>query len=156
MLPKNLLLKALTFLLLLLLGSHSQATSPSSIGDLGVGAEIGGESSVSLQRAYSDLSSYNIGLGTYDKTVNLYADHLWYLTRDTLLHPFVGAGLGAAFDDSNDPLVEDVRGLIRLPIGVSYYTREVPLNLFAQLVPSFDTEKDSEVFGQVGLKYFFR
>lgn len=156
MLPKNLLAKALFSVLLLGFSPSSFANSPARMGDLGVGAEIGGESSVSIQSVYNETGAFNFGAGTYDRSINVYADHFWYLTRGTLFHPYVGAGIGAAFDDRNDPLVEDVRGLIRLPIGVSYYTKEAPLNLFAQFVPSLDTEKDSEIFGQVGLKYFFR
>lgn len=136
------------------------ASSPNVMGKTGIGAELGGETSVSFQRAYDIGASLNFGVGSYDNDINVFSDHLWFLTRDTLVHPYVGLGLAINFVDEENKILraenDDVTGQLRLPIGLSFYAKNSNLNLFAQLVPRFDTTEDNEFFAQLGLRYFFR
>jgi hypothetical protein len=148
-----------SFLLVVIIGGASQgalAVSPRKMGTWGLGAEIGSISSVSLQAAYQDLASLVFGVGIEgdgDDDFTLHLDHLWHPTEIGALNPYIGIGAGAGF--GNDEEKHDTRAIVRIPAGLAYYTSKVPLNLFAQLVPQFDTNGDSDFEGQLGLRVFF-
>jgi hypothetical protein len=42
----------------------------------------------------------------------------------------------------------------RLPVGIDFFIQKTPLNIFFELVPSFNFHR-GEVFGAIGLRYLF-
>ena len=55
-------------------------------------------------------------------------------------------------------LVDDSEGAIRIPLGLSYLTARLPLELFAEIVPvvEFAPDTDADVEGGVGIRFYFK
>lgn len=143
--------------LLVLFSTACYADSASFMGPWGGGVQVGSISAVTLERPYNEVSAVNMGIGSESGDLSTYGDHVWYLTRDTLIHPYAGLGLGFRHDDErNDNSDRDefvASG--RIPVGASYYTRNARLNIYLQVTPLFDTAGDSDANANVGLRYYF-
>jgi len=62
-------------------------------------------------------------------------------------------GLGAKVVFANDPIFG-----ARIPLGINYIFGDVPLDLFAEIVPTLDLipETSFELEGGIGIRYWFR
>ncbi len=90
----------------------------------------------------------------------------FYLHSDLLLHRFdlipvskgrmplyFGAGGLIRFHDDN----RDNEVGIRVPVGVAYMFDDMPVDIFAEIVPAVDVSPDvqGEITGGIGIRYWF-
>lgn len=144
-------------LFLAVVSSACYADSASFMGPWGGGVQVGSISAVTLDRPYDERASFNAGIGSDSGDLTFYVDHLWYLTRDTIVHPYAGLGAGLMHDDERDDNNDrdEVLGTARIPIGLSYYTNNARLNIYLQFTPLFDTSGDTDANADLGLRYYF-
>lgn len=131
------------------------ADSASFMGPWGGGVQVGSVAAITLDRPYTERESVNLGLGSDSGDLTFYGDHVWYLTRDTLIHPYAGLGAGFIHDDERDDLDEEFAATARIPVGANYYTPNARLNVYLQVTPYFATSGDSDVDANIGLRYYF-
>ena len=124
------------------------------------GAIFGEPTGLSLKYWFSDTMAVDGGLGwSFDDDTDLqvHSDVLWHtfellpVSKGALAFYF-GAGVRAQFRDNRD----DVLG-IRIPIGVNYLFEEVPVSIFAEVVPVLDVapDTDGDFMAGIGARYRF-
>lgn len=143
--------------LIALMSTTCFADSASFMGPWGGGVQVGSISAVTLERPYDETAAFNMGIGSDSGDLTVYGDHVWYLTRDMIVHPYAGLGAGFTHDDErNDNTDRDeFYASGRIPIGVSYYTKNARLNVYLQVTPLFNTAGDSDANANIGLRYYF-
>lgn len=150
-------------LLLSLFSGACFADSASFMGQWGIGVQVGSLSSVTLERPYSERAGINMGIGVDDGDLTTFGDHVWYLTRDYVVHPYAGLGVGLTFDDDRDHFhnhkhIDDhdrFYASARIPVGVNYYAPNPRLNVYLQITPLFTTSGDTDANANIGLRYYF-
>ena len=141
----------------------------------GLGLEFGSPTGLTGKYFLDNGSNaLQFGLGGYYGYRDYYGFHLYF---DYLWHPvslvsasafelplFVGIGGRLwQFDHRRDrDPYDDVTGFgIRIPVGIAFDFNNIPIDIFLQLVPTFDFYRgyrDSFGFwfdGSVGIRYFF-
>jgi hypothetical protein len=84
--------------------------------------------------------------------LHIHADYLFYSPRiasdqNVDFSFYIGVGGKIVFQD-HDP------AWFRVPLGFDFLTRKAPLNIFLELVPSFNF-RDADLYGAVGIRYVF-
>lgn len=147
---------------LLLLVVVLQAPGPVPLGaqDRGPGAGIvlGEPTGLSAKMWLSDRNAVDAGLSWAfgrDGFFSIHADYLWHFSdvlpdRERLV-PYAGIGgrLGV-------PRNSGVLG-IRIPVGIAFWPRGAPVDVFFEVAPVLDLVPATEVSGNVGIgaRYFF-
>ena len=91
-------------------------------------------------------------------------DDSWHIHADYILHSFnlirgdrkrlaFYYGIGGRVTEDE----KDLRAGVRIPLGINYFFKSVPLDLFFEFVPVFDLTPatDLQYLGGFGIRYFF-
>jgi hypothetical protein len=143
----------------------------------GLGVELGGPSGLNGKWFLAPSHALDFGVGTYldyyygGTGFNLYADYLWHpvslVSAEAFELPFY-VGVGGrfiSFDSNCGPRGTVCDGAdaigVRVPIGVAFDFNNLPLDVFGQVVPTFDFFHDYnhdffvDVDVSVGIRYWF-
>lgn len=147
------------FVLLLIFLSFACNTIFSQEKDLGIGVILGDPSGLSAKYWTSDENAIDLGIGYSfmgpGSGVSIHLDYLYHL--DDLINSeprfpiYYGFGLRFRFP-SHEPNGFGARGVI----GILYYPENLPIDLFAELAPSFRLLPNTAIdlsFG-VGARYY--
>jgi Protein of unknown function (DUF3996)/Outer membrane protein beta-barrel domain len=142
----------------------------------GLGLEFGTPSGLTAKYFLNESNALQFGLGWYNGYYNdyyglhVYGDYLWHplslVSASAFELPlFVGVGLQFnSFEDRRDRVYDDGTGFgIRIPVGLAFDFNRVPLDIFFQVVPSFNfysgfDNRSSSGFwidGSIGIRYWF-
>jgi hypothetical protein len=142
-------------LLVLALAAGVQPACAAKTGDLGFGAMLGSPMGVTAKYWWNELVAFDGGIG-YGNAGVFYADVLfnsWTLVPQRFKSPvniYFGAGPRVATDDGG-------QFAVRAMAGAGYWPKNAPVELFAEVGPTFKVTPDSEVGidGGVGFRYYF-
>lgn len=135
---------------------------------IGIGVELGAPTNLNLKLMTGPTTGVVIGVGGgiwYDLSLSLHVDHLWHVAAADFdggnVSAYVGVGGWGSFSDGKGnhlgyyqpfyPGVATVGLGVRVPLGVSLAFDAVPIEVFAELVPSVIVFPGIGVFGQGGL-----
>ena len=136
----------------------------------GVGVIIGEPTGLNVKKWISDTTAIDgaAAWSFYDfNSFQLQADYLWHnfdlLKTEDLpgrLPVYWGVGVRIKFKGENDGKGNDERTRVgvRAPVGISYLFHDVPVDLFAEVVPILDIAPETK-FGigvAIGARYYFR
>ena len=154
-------MKKIVLVLFLILAVIMPAVAADSIvgkGDFSVGLALGEPFGVTGKYGLGDdlIKDFDltaegvIGFGIANG-LSIRGDLLWNYTELAIekveLYPYVGGGLGLNFGSGFGI------GLV-FPIGISYYFEEYPIEVYAEIVPSFDIVPfGASVAGGIGGRY---
>ena len=139
--------------------------------DFGLGIMLGAPSGLSgkyyldsgrTALAFGLGSSYDYNSSGYYGT-HAHVDLLWHLAllakNPSFSLPFyIGVGARLHEHDYYDRYQDHTHLGVRIPFGIAFDLRKAPLDIFIELVPTFDfTDRhdDSYITGSVGLRYYF-
>ncbi len=146
-----------------------------SNGIFGAGLELGEPSGLTGKLFLTPSQAIDFGIGDLYHNyyvpgdgVHIYVDVLWHPFLITEVPAFklpFYIGVGGRFwsaDYCNGPnCTADIFG-VRVPIGIAFDFNEVPLDVFIQLVPTFDfyhdynnRDFDLDVDFSIGIRYWF-
>jgi len=124
----------------------------------GIGGIVGSPTGISLKLWVSKTSAFDAGItwSFYNNgSINVHADYLWHKfklipTDDGKLPLYFGIGPKLGFGD-------DFQLGVRVPVGVDYMFRTVPIDIFVEAAPSlmFLPETTFRFDGGLGARYFF-
>jgi len=157
------------FIPLVLICSFSIAEAQVKDKRHGIGVVLGEPTGISYKNWVSSNQAFDLGAAwsfTGDASFTLFGDYLLHnfsiLNNTKLISRlsdrsgnfplYFGAGARIRFEDN------DTEFGIRIPVGLSYFTREHPLELFGEIVPIVDLAPETEVElnGGVGVRYYFK
>lgn len=140
----------------------------------GLGLELGTPSGLTAKYFLNESNALQFGLGWYNGYyrdnygIHVYGDYLWHpvslVSASAFELPlFVGVGLRFnSFEDRRDRVYNDAYGFgIRVPVGIAFDFNNVPLDIFLQVVPSFNfysRYRDSVglwIDLSIGIRYWF-
>lgn len=141
-----------------------EGNEPSDIDRFSLGIIVGEPTGISMKGWFSDTSAvdaaaaWNFTRGWF----HFHADYLQHfydvfdVGRDRL-PLYLGVGGYLNFGDGFGDEAGNVNAGVRVPVGVSLLSAELPLELFAEIVPSLKLveETDFDLFGGVGIRYRF-
>jgi len=147
-------MRKILFLSLLLLSSVARAERA---GTVGAGVIIGDPFGPTLKYWTANQQAIDIGLG-FDNDPVLYADYLWHnfqlipSAAGVKIAPYIGVGPRFQFRRHDD----DTFGF-RVPLGVTFFLPQAPIELYAELVPVFQVSPntDGNLDGGVGIRIYF-
>jgi hypothetical protein len=154
---KNALLLTITLLIIGSAGVNAQTNR----GDLGVGFILGEPTGLSLKYWSGGNNALDLGVawsfGGSQANVHIHGDYLIHkfnlieVERGSL--PFY-YGLGARFNIRED---QDARVGLRIPLGLSYYFPNDPIEIFFEIVPVLDLAPNTGFSGNsgLGMRYYF-
>ena len=150
---------------------------PGGSGPLGLGIMLGDPSGISLKYWNSSTTAVALGVASsWRDYLEIFVDHDWHFlsvfTGNSPLVPYVGVGAGLLFDTydrySNDYytnrrsiFLDDNSGSFalsfRIPLGIEFLPRAVPLGAFIELMPGliFLPGMHGIVQAAVGARYYF-
>lgn len=128
-------------------------------GDFGLGITLGNPTSLSVKLWTGDVTAIDASLGyRYGSANHLYLNtdflfHLWTFQKDEgIIRIYFGAGAGLGF-------ISDLSFSIRAPVGAALFLNEIPLELFAELVPSTQLFGEGDIRfrmeGYIGARWYF-
>lgn len=84
--------------------------------------------------------------------LHVHADYLFYGARiatdqNVEFSLYVGVGGKIIFQDNDN-------AWFRIPLGIDFFAKKSPLNIFIEIVPSFNFS-EIELYGAIGLRYIF-
>lgn len=124
-------------------------------GDLGVGAELGSPLGLTAKYWVSDMFAIDGGMG-YGNAAVFYADALFNSWR---LGPILSSGKTNMYAGLGPRVASDDGGqfALRTIVGMGYWPNGEPIELFAQVGPTFKITPDNDVGidGSVGIRYYF-
>lgn len=150
-----------TIFIILLSGSFSQIVAAPNT--FGIGFILGDPSGFTAKYFISGNDAMDAGIGPSGHDgFYLYADYLRHIRN---LFPvgeltvYMGAGLGLhEHDEESKHHEEDELSLeARLPLGIAYTFRQVPIEVFIELAPAleFIPDIDFDLRGGIGARYYF-
>ena len=155
------------FMMLIFFMASLSAQAKPSQGRLGVGLMLGEPSGLSFKLFVDRRHAFDAGLSysILDHAVHVHADYLLHFPGQIKpLEQLKGgqwipyAGIGGklrVFDrDGNNAS----NGLsVRLPLGVTFHPRGLPLDFFIELVPGMRVlpETEAEIGGAIGGRFYF-
>ena len=154
---KNVVILTITILIFSSSGLHAQNNS----GDLGVGFILGEPTGLSLKYWSGGNNAFDLGVawsfGDSEANVHIHGDYLIHkfdlidVERGSL--PFY-YGLGARFNIRGN---QDARVGLRIPLGLSYYFPNDPIEVFFEIVPVLDLAPSTSFSGNsgLGMRYYF-
>lgn len=145
----------------LLMFSAVPAARAAAPGPFGLGVVLIDPTGLSANYYYEKQRSFAAGLGWGDKHLRLNLDHLWY-RRDiividrTPIDLYYGVGGRFYQHEKRNGDNESEIG-VRVPVGVSYIFRKVPIQLFGELGPALIIVDDSAfiVDISIGGRFYF-
>jgi len=126
---------------------------------IGLGIIVGEPTGASMKYWLDDTIAIDAAVAFSLSDNNPFQFHADYLMHSamseknsTTLQSYYG--IGARIADEND---DDTHLGIRIPIGVTYMFRDVPVDLFAEIAPVLDItpDVDLDLNGAVGIRYYF-
>ncbi len=129
----------------------------------GIGFILGDPSGFTAKYFISGNDAIDAGIGPSGRDgFYLYADYLRHfrtLFPVSELSLYVGAGLGLhEHDEESKHHKEDEVSLeARLPLGIAYTFRQVPIEVFLELAPALECipDIDFDLRGGLGARYYF-
>jgi hypothetical protein len=129
-------------------------------GDFGVGVILGSPTGLSAKYWLSRITAIDGAVAWHfgdPDQLQLHADYLYHLdlrgvgVSEGRLPFYLGAGVRVLAGN-------DSEGAIRIPLGISYLTAQLPLEIFAELAPvvEFAPDTDADVEGGVGIRFYFK
>lgn len=126
----------------------------------GLGVIAGQPTAFTLKYMLNDSNAIDFGIGwstSRDDEFAVYGDYLYHIydlfgAAKGQLPLYFGAGLTYTRRD-----VRDDKFGVRIPIGVEYLFKKVPLGAFAEVVPVMNITPDTEfdLQGGIGIRFFF-
>lgn len=151
---KKLLFFVIVFLLIISSESFSQKRG------LGLGVVLGEPSGFSGKVWTLGKNAFDFGFGYSFSDNNdndqftLFSDYLWHsrIPATEIFNFHYGIGFRVQFRDRGD----DTFGA-RIPLGIDWYPRSTPLEVFMELVPvfRFAPETDFDFDAGIGLRFYF-
>jgi hypothetical protein len=152
------------------MGSVSSSVSPRGK-SVGIGVELGAPTSLNLKLMTGSNQGIVVGVGAgiwYDASLSLHVDYLWHPLvgsfDDGAFSAYVGIGAWTALGshDSHYGYYQPFAGGpvavgARLPLGVTIAFNEIPVEVFAEIVPALSVFPGIGAFGQGGLgaRFYF-
>ncbi len=136
--------------------NHAQAQT--SAGDFGIGVIIGEPTGLSAKYYTGGNNAFDFGLAwSFGRHANFHAHADYLIHRFDLIDVNSGQmplyfGLGGRVRTGHNSQVG-----IRIPVGVSYYFPNDPLEIFFEVVPILDLTPGTQFSGNggMGLRYYF-
>ena len=129
----------------------------------GLGIMLGEPTGVNLKSWISQSSAFDVGLAwsfTHEGSMHIHADYLYhnYNLINSNIPFYVGIGGRIKLHNSEDKSESDARIGVRVPIGLDFFVRDIPIDIFVEIAPIVDLSPSTEatVNGGVGFRYFFR
>ena len=129
----------------------------------GLGIMLGEPTGVNLKSWISQSSAFDVGLAwsfTHEGSMHIHADYLYhnYNLISSNIPFYVGIGGRIKLHNSDDKSESDARIGVRVPIGLDFFVRDIPIDIFVEIAPIVDLSPSTEatVNGGVGFRYFFR
>ncbi len=130
-------------------------------GPFGLGIVLAGPTGLSGNYFYDKHKSFAAALGWDDSDVQLHLDHLWYrsdlvVVDRTPIDVYMGLGLRLHQIERRNKNDETELG-VRVPVGVSYVFRKIPVQLFGELAPALILIDRSALVIDIaiGIRYYF-
>jgi len=146
----------MAFVLCLSFSSHANAYGP-----FGLGIVIAGPTGLSANYFYEKQKSLAMAVGWGHSDVQVHVDHLWYrgdlIVVDRVpIDVYMGLGLHLHTIDKKYKDDETQIG-VRVPVGVSYIFRKIPVQLFGELAPALILVEESafNIDIALGIRYYF-
>lgn len=126
---------------------------------VGLGVVVGEPTGISLKAWVSARNALDAGLAwSFGRggRVHIHADYLFHLFGELKIHkdivPYLGLGGRLAVGSGDEHLG------IRIPFGMVWWPREVPLDLFVELAPIVDLTPSTKLRANagIGVRYFFQ
>jgi hypothetical protein len=136
----------------------------------GVGVMVGEPTGLSLKKWIGEDRAIDAGIGWSFSDYDAFHFHVDYLFhrfgllldegRGDRLPVYVGIGGRIKLKDHEDGKGrdhDDDSFGIRIPLGISYLFADVPVDIFAEIVPTFDVAPDTDLDlgAAVGARYYF-
>jgi hypothetical protein len=136
-------------------------------GPFGLGIILGEPTGLSAKYFISGRNAIDAALdfSFLDDAFYFQLDYIWHfgsLSRSATWLPYVGVG-GKVFihdnhddDDKHHHHHHDTLG-IRVPLGIAFMPRSVPIDVFGEIVPGIELlpETDPDIAGGLGVRFFF-
>ena len=127
--------------------------------DFGMGVILGNPTSLSLKYWTGNANAIDASIGyRYGSTNDLYLNadflfHLWAIHKDEgLIRFYFGAGAGLGF-------ISDLSFSVRIPVGAALFLSKIPLELFAEIVPTLQIigvgNTRFRMEGYIGARWYF-
>ncbi len=130
-------------------------------GPFGLGLILGEPSGLSAKLFLDRRSALDFALdfSFLDDAFYVHADYVLHfssLGRGTTVLPYVGIGGKVAVKDNDHDKDHDRFG-VRVPLGIAFMPRSVPIDVFGEIVPGLTLlpETDPDVDAGIGIRYFF-
>lgn len=139
--------------------------------NLGVGVILGEPSGLTINKFIAPSRSIDLGVGwsfAENESLHLHADYLFHrfdrVTTSNLndrIPLYYGLGLRVKLksdeDDKDAKNFEDEMIGIRIPIGLSYFLDDQPIEFFAEIIPIIELTPDFEfdISAALGGRYYF-
>lgn len=128
-------------------------------GEFGMGIILGNPTALSVKYWTGELTALDASLGyRYSNANHLYLNtdflfHLWdFQKEEGTIRVYFGAGAGLGF-------ISDLSIGLRMPVGASLFLDNIPLELFAELVPGIQLFGEGDVRfmmeGYIGAHWYF-
>ena len=128
-------------------------------GEFGMGIILGNPSSLSVKLWTGKVTAIDASIGyRYGSANHLYLNtdflfHLWdFQKEEGMIKVYFGAGAGLGF-------ISDLSIGVRLPGGAALYLDNIPIELFAELVPTFQLFGEGDfrfmMEGYIGARWYF-
>jgi len=142
------------------------AVSSAQMSGTGIGFVLGEPTGLSVKSWLSSNSAITFGAAwsfKHDGSMFLWADytlHAFNITHASdprSLAFYYGLGGKVSFVDRNEPQDDDVVIGARIPLGLMLPIHTAPIDIFLEIVPTFDLTPDTEfgVNGGIGAHLFF-
>lgn len=152
--------------------STTTASRPSSTtksGNFGLGVMLGDPSGLTAKVWTSRATAFQLGLSySWGDYFAILGDHLWHFPNALAgaggganqFVPYLGLGAVLFFDDDGnfrDRNDRDVALGARIPLGIEFLPRAIPLGVFAEVVPGVGIVPDVFGFvqGDIGARFYF-
>jgi hypothetical protein len=137
----------------------SLSVSAAAAGDFGLGIILGEPTGLSLKQWLTNRTAFDAAAAWSFEDESAFHIHVDYLVhRHGLTEVDMGrllfyAGVGGRLKLEE----EDARLGVRVPLGVTYIFRGVPVDIFLEIVPLLDLAPatDFRMNGGFGIRYFF-
>ncbi len=139
----------------------SFSSQASAYGPFGLGIVLAGPTGLSANYFYEKQKSLAMAVGWGSSDVQVHLDHLWYRGDLIVVDRIpidVYMGLGLHIHTIDKRYKEDVTEIgVRVPIGVSYIFKKIPVQLFGELAPALILVEESALNIDValGIRYYF-
>jgi hypothetical protein len=158
MIPINRLLCVVLLTLTVSVATQSQLSAQTSSGDLGLGIIVGEPTGISGKMFMGGNTALDFGAAwSFGKNASLHLHADYLIHRFDLIEVDRGRlpfyyGIGGRLR-----LADDAQVGIRIPVGLSYYLENDPLEIFFEIVPVLDLTPGTGFSGNggFGVRYYF-